>query len=60
MPGATPENCGRYLMHDLPMAKWEAEKFVRYLEENAGREEIFNYPKAERLQLEGGQRFFDS
>jgi len=60
VPGATPENCGRYLMHDLPMAKWEAEKFVRYLEENAGREEIFNYPKAERLQLEDGQRFFDS
>ena len=32
VPGATPENCGNYLMHDLPMARWEAARYVEYLE----------------------------
>ncbi len=59
VPGATPENCGKYLMHDLPMAKWEAEKYVEYLK-NADKTTIFEYPKAERLTLEGGTAFFDS
>ena len=59
VPGATPENCGKYLMHDLPMAKWEAAKFVEYLENAAG-ENIFEYPRTERLKLDGGQEFFDS
>lgn len=59
VPGATPENCGKYLMHDLPMARWEAEKYVAYLKA-ADKNVIFEYPKAERLTLEGGQAFFDS
>jgi S-ribosylhomocysteine lyase len=59
VPGATPENCGKYLMHDLPMAKWEAERFVEYLT-NADKDVIFEYPKAERLTLDDGQEFFDS
>ena len=59
VPGATPQNCGKYLMHDLPMARWEAERFVSYLENAAGKP-IFEYPKAEKLTLEGGQTFFDS
>ena len=29
IPGTTPEDCGNYLLHDLPMAKWEAEKYLR-------------------------------
>lgn len=60
VPGASPENCGKYLMHDLPMAKWEAARYVDYLEKNAGSDAIFEYPKAERLKLDGGQEFFDS
>ena len=60
VPGATPENCGKYLMHDLPMARWEAARYVEYLEENAGQSAIFEYPKAERLKLDDGQEFFDS
>ena len=28
IPGATAEDCGNYLLHDLPMAKWESRKFV--------------------------------
>ena len=60
VPGAAPVNCGNYLMHDLPMAKWEAKRYVEYLEANAGNQSIFEYPKTERLTLEGGQEFFDS
>lgn len=28
VPGATPKDCGNYLMMNLPMAKWEAAKFL--------------------------------
>lgn len=28
IPGAAPRDCGNYLLHDLPMAKWEAKKFL--------------------------------
>lgn len=59
VPGATAENCGKYLMHDLPMAKWEAARFVGYLE-TADKNVIFEYPKAERLTLAGNRSFFDS
>lgn len=59
VPGATPENCGNYLMHDLPMAKWTAAKYVDYLEK-ADKDVIFTYPTTERLVLEGDQTFYDS
>lgn len=59
VPGATPENCGAYLMHDLPMAKWEAARYVEYLK-NADKSAIFTYPKTERPKLEGNRDFFDS
>ena len=60
VPGAAPVNCGHYLMHNLGMAKWYAAEFAAYLAENAGNDAIFNYPKAERLVTDSGQRFFDS
>ena len=28
IPGAAPQDCGNYLLHDLPMAKWESAKFL--------------------------------
>ena len=59
VPGATPKNCGNFLMHDLPMAKWEAARYVAYLE-SADKSLIFEYPKTERLTLEGDRVFFDS
>jgi S-ribosylhomocysteine lyase len=59
VPGATPQNCGNYLMHDLPMARWEARRYVEYLT-NADKSLIFEYPRTERLQLDDGQEFFDS
>ena len=29
VPGAHPRDCGNYLLNNLPMAKWEAEKYLR-------------------------------
>ena len=29
VPGAAPRDCGNYLLHDLPMARWEADKYLR-------------------------------
>lgn len=44
VPGTTARDCGTYLLHDLPMARYEAKK---YLEEtlNCATEENLNYPE---------------
>ncbi len=44
IPGAQPKDCGNYLLHDLPMARFEARK---YLEEVLERIEVPNlvYPE---------------
>lgn len=55
VPGATPEGCGNYLLHDLNMAKYESRVFADRLR-NAP---CFAYPTAERVQVDG-MTFFDS
>lgn len=60
VPGAAPQNCGYYRMHNLEMAKWYANEFAAYLEANAENGNIFEYPKAERLVTEDGRNFYDS
>ncbi len=60
VPGAGEINCGNYLMHNLRMAKWYANEFVAYLEANEQNNDIFEYPKTERLVTDDGQQFFDS
>ncbi|SEQ34636.1 S-ribosylhomocysteine lyase /quorum-sensing autoinducer 2 (AI-2) synthesis protein LuxS [Lachnospiraceae bacterium RM5] len=60
VPGTAPENCGNYLMHNLLMAKWYADEFVKYLEDNSENDSIFEYPKTERLVTDDGRQFFDS
>ena len=60
VPGATAVNCGNYNMHNLEMAKWYAGIFADYLEENADNNDIYEYPKAERLVTEDGRKFYDS
>ncbi len=55
VPGATPVNCGNYLLHDLPMAKWEAAKYVEILK----RHPCYEYEKTERLATSAGT-FYDS
>ena len=60
VPGTAPENCGNYLMHNLPMAQWHAAIFADYLAANADNPEIFEYPRTRRLVTDDGQQFFDS
>ena len=60
VPGATPVNCGHYLMHNLAMAKLYAAEFVSYLELNADNPEIFVYPKSNRLAINDETLFYDS
>ena len=55
VPGATPLNCGNYLLHDLPMAKWEAAKYAAILKTSA----CYEYEKTKRLGTSGGE-FYDS
>lgn len=43
VPGATPCDCGNYLLHDLPSAKEEARKYLIEILENI-REENLHYP----------------
>lgn len=60
VPGTLPENCGRYIMHDLAMAKWYAGEFAAYLEAHADDPAIFEYPRSDRLTTKDGKAFFDS
>jgi S-ribosylhomocysteine lyase len=55
VPGATAVNCGNFLLHDLPMAKWEAAKYVDVLKSGA----CYAYAKTERIETNGGV-FYDS
>ena len=43
IPGASARDCGNYLLHDLPMARYEADKYLREVLLMAG-EENLNYP----------------
>ena len=52
VPGATPVNCGNYLLHDLPTAKLEARAFLE-------KEWSFDYPPAKRARA-GARTFFDA
>ena len=56
VPGNTPATCGNYLMHDLPMAKWEAVRYIDRLQNSF----CCEYPGIERPELEGGMTFFDA
>lgn len=44
IPGAAAKDCGNYLLHDLPMAKYEAAKYLHEVLENI-KEENMIYPK---------------
>ena len=56
VPGTTAATCGNYLMHDLPMAKWEAHRYISRLKN----EFCSEYPGLARPTLDGGMTFFDA
>ncbi len=41
IPGAAPKDCGNWLLHDLPMARWEAKKYLT---------EVLMHPSEENLK----------
>lgn len=43
VPGVAAKDCGNYLLHDLPMARYEASKYLREVLEKATDENL-NYP----------------
>lgn len=43
IPGAAPNDCGNWLLHDLPMARWESEKYLETLRNI--KEENLVYPR---------------
>ena len=45
IPGAAPKDCGNYLLHDLPMAKWEAAKYLHEVLEQIT-ERNLHYPES--------------
>lgn len=56
VPGTTPATCGNYLLHDLPMAKWESARYVDRLKNNFCSE----YNGYERPQDATGLVFHDA
>lgn len=44
VPGTTARDCGTYLLHDLPMARYEAKKYVEETL-NQATEENLVYPE---------------
>lgn len=44
VPGAAPHDCGNWLLHDLPMARWEARKYVDEVLDSIGPENLA-YPE---------------
>ena len=43
VPGATPADCGNWLLHDLPMARYEARKYLTEVLEHPSRNNL-EYP----------------
>ncbi|MBR5653991.1 MAG: S-ribosylhomocysteine lyase [Prevotella sp.] len=44
IPGAAPKDCGNWLLHDLPMARWEAKKYLTEVLEQISEENLV-YPR---------------
>lgn len=44
VPGAAPADCGNYLLHDLPMARYEAKKYLDEVLNNITAENLY-YPQ---------------
>ncbi len=44
VPGAAAKDCGNWLLHDLPMAKWESAKYLHEVLENISQENLV-YPQ---------------
>ena len=55
VPATQPESCGNYLLHDLPMCKWESARYLDRLQNDFHSE----YTKLQ-ITLEDGKVFADA
>ena len=55
VPATRPEACGNYLLHDLPMCKWESARYLDRLQHDFHSE----YTKL-KITLENGKVFADA
>lgn len=55
VPATTPDTCGNYLLHDLPMCKWESARYIKRLENDFHSE----YTKL-HITLSDGKVFADA
>ena len=56
VPGTTPATCGNCLMHDLPMARWEAKRYIERLQNDF----CCEYPGLVRPTSDDGKTFYDA
>jgi len=56
VPGTTPATCGNCLMHDLPMAKYEAKRYLERLKNHF----CCEYPGVVRPEDAHGKTFYDA
>ncbi len=55
VPATEPESCGNYLLHDLPMCKWESARYLDRLKNDFHCE----YSKL-KITLDDGKVFADA
>jgi S-ribosylhomocysteine lyase len=55
VPATEPQTCGNYLLHDLPMCKWECERYLSRLQNDFHCE----YAKLQ-VTLDDGKTFADA
>ena len=55
VPATTPQTCGNYLLHDLPMCKWESARYLDRLQNHFHSE----YTKLQ-VTLDDGRIFADA
>jgi S-ribosylhomocysteine lyase len=55
VPATRPEACGNYLLHDLPMCKWESRRYLDRLKNDFHSE----YSKLQ-ITLQDGKLFADA
>ena len=55
VPATQPESCGNYLLHDLPMCKWESARYLDRLQHDFHSE----YTKLQ-ITLDDGKVFADA
>lgn len=55
VPATEPQTCGNYLLHDLPMCKWEAQRYLNRL-----RNDFNSEYKRLQVKLTDGRLFADA